>query len=395
MEKTRDYKLLVARKALSSFFNGFARRYFDVYVVLLGFNPEQLGLMRSVGMLGASLPISLIGFAADLLGRRKAYAAALALEVAAALAFALAGDWLLLTLGFICTAVTMYGLRPLEYLLLADTTPREERGLGIGIADSLALIASASSPIVAAVVIDSLGGISVGSLRSLFVIQLAGLASSAAIISLLRKLPGPANRGLREALREVVSFVGRRKWLERWILLEALGGYVFSMTMPYQLVYAIEYKGADEFVVGYMLAALYATSVMLSPLVGKLADKVGRVKTILLMRPLFAISTLTFLYAPGPGYLVLAFALLGAFFSSATAFQTLALELVPAECRGRWMGLRVLISLLARSPAPAIGGLLFMRVSPEAPFLVAIIIDSVLRVPLIYKTPETLWDRVE
>ncbi|RLE97719.1 MAG: hypothetical protein DRJ96_03045, partial [Thermoprotei archaeon] len=195
---------------------------------------------------------------------------------------------------------------------------------------------------------------------------------------------------LRAAVSESIHLLRLNPWLWRWVLVEALGGYVFSLTMPFQMIYAVRVKGADEFTLGYMGLALNLGSIISSPLAGKLADRIGRVRTILLLRPLYYASVLTLILAPSPAYLVLAFLIRGLFFASGAVFQTLALELVTYEYRGRWSAVRSLISMISRSPAPFIGGILYTSVAPEAPFLVSILVDLALRVPLIYSTPETL-----
>ena len=162
------------------------------------------------------------------------------------------------------------------------------------------------------------------------------------------------------------------------------------MSVPYQMIYAVDVKGADEFVLGYMGLAFNVGSFLASPLTGKLADKIGRVKTILLMRPLFYISLAIFILAPEPAYLVLAWFIRGIWTGNSPAFQTLAVELVPYEFRGRWASIRTFISITARSPAPLIGGLIYSYISPDALFITAALVDLFLRMPLIYMTPETL-----
>jgi len=156
------------------------------------------------------------------------------------------------------------------------------------------------------------------------------------------------------------------------------------------MIYAVKVKGADEFVLGFMGLAMNLGSFIASPLLGKLADKIGRVKTILLVRPLYYLSVILFLASPSSTHLILAWFIRGLWFASVAPFQTLAVELVPYDYRGRWNGIKALIVLPLRSPSSLLGGLLYSKVSPEAPFITAALIDLFFRVPLIYSTPETL-----
>ncbi|MCD6369159.1 MAG: hypothetical protein J7L38_05095, partial [Thermoproteales archaeon] len=100
--------------------------------------------------------------------------------------------------------------------------------------------------------------------------------------------------------------------------------------------------------------------------------------------------TLIFLYAPDASWLILAWMLRGLFFASNSLFQALVNELVPRNLRGRWSGIRALISQSTRIPAPLVGSYLWTMFAPETPFLVAIVIDALIRVPLVASLPETL-----
>ena len=97
-----------------------------------------------------------------------------------------------------------------------------------------------------------------------------------------------------------------------------------------------------------------------------------------------------FLMTPSPLFLVIAWALRGIFYASASVFQTIVMELVPKEYRGRWLGIKNLITILGRSPAPIIGGFLYYNYFPELPFIMAVLVDLLIRAPLISSIPETL-----
>jgi hypothetical protein len=63
---------------------------------------------------------------------------------------------------------------------------------------------------------------------------------------------------------------------------------------------------------------------------------------------------------------------------------------VPAGQRGRWMGITNTFSSLLRIPAPIIGGLIYKSANPGVLFLITLLIDMGLRMPvLIFKVPET------
>jgi MFS family permease len=108
------------------------------------------------------------------------------------------------------------------------------------------------------------------------------------------------------------------------------------------------------------------------------------------MRPLFHASTLILLYTPDPRWLILGWALRGTFNPSLSILAAYRNELVSPEERGRWMGVRELLRRFFMIPAPLLGGILYTNVSPQAPFLLHIIVDVFVRIPLLMTMPSTL-----
>jgi len=389
---SRNYKVLVTRRFFSSFFNGMSQQYIDLYIVKLGASVFDLGILRSFSSFLSGFVSSSLGFAADIWGRKRAYMVGMLFEALSALFFALAFDWKFAMIGLVLGMVAFYGLGSVENILIADSIKSKRRAFGFGVAWSLSTLASSFSPMVAAIIINEFGGLTTKGIRPIYYIQSIGLIFSAVFASLLIREVFNHNIGqnYRGIIVESFEMLKNRKWLQRWIIVEILGGYVFSSTIPFQMIYAVNYKHADEFVIGYMGTAFNFAAIASSPLVGKMGDKYGRVKTLIMFRPLFYISMIIFLLAPSPLYLIVAWAIRGIFFASASVFQTLVMELVPKDLRGRWLGIKNLISVIVRSPAPMLGGYLYYSTFPEAPFILAILIDIFMRVPLIYSMPETL-----
>lgn len=256
----------------------------------------------------------------------------------------------------------------------------------------MSTLSASFSPIVAALIINRCGGLNVQGIKPVFYTQLIGLLFAMVIASLFIKDIVASKEIMKysDTIRDSLDMLKGRKWLQRWVMIEVLGGYVFSSTMPYQMIYAVTVKGADEFILGYMGTAFNLATIMVSPLIGKMADKYGRVKTLLLFRPFFYVSMVIFLLTPSPFFLIVAWIFRGIFYASSSVFQTIVMELVPGEYRGRWLGIKNLISLLGRSPAPVIGGYLYNYYFPELPFIIALFIDLFIRTPLISTIPETL-----
>jgi len=68
----------------------------------------------------------------------------------------------------------------------------------------------------------------------------------------------------------------------------------------------------------------------------------------------------------------------------------LQVELVPDDCRGRWRGIVGLCSGLASIPAPIIGGLIWENLGGTYLILTPILIDLLLRIPMLTTIPEKI-----
>ena len=68
----------------------------------------------------------------------------------------------------------------------------------------------------------------------------------------------------------------------------------------------------------------------------------------------------------------------------------MTLELVPVEQMGKWSGLIGLFRGLVTIPAPFLGGLIWDHINPVYVFLIPIVVDILLKLPLLTTIPETL-----
>ena len=93
--------------------------------------------------------------------------------------------------------------------------------------------------------------------------------------------------------------------------------------------------------------------------------------------------------APSPQWLIVAWIFRGIGLSS-TAYDAIALELVPPSQRGRWLGITNAFSSISRIPAPLIGGFLYRGSRSYLIFLIPLLLDLGFRMPLLaLKIPET------
>ncbi|RLE49969.1 MAG: hypothetical protein DRJ21_02040 [Candidatus Methanomethylicota archaeon] len=388
----RNFLILVFRRGYASLFNYLPMQYTSLYMKTLGLSEISIGYLRSLGDAFSALTSPFLGFIADLKSLKKALMIVMLIELMAPIFYALAWDWKLLIPAVICSTLTMSLTNVVEVVYIANLLRRANRATGFSFANTISTVSSLIAPMIAAIIVEISGGITKSGLKPLFLTQLIGLLIFAPIIIIfLEDIGGRGGElNIKSEFRNMINILRGRKWLQRWIILEALGGYVWGITMPYIMIYAVIYKNATPIILGLMGTALNLASLIANMPIGKFADKIGRVKVLVAIRPLFYISMIIFLLAPNPWFLILAWTLRGLFFASISVWQTLSMELVPENERGRWSGIKGLISGLIRIPSATIGGYLWTFLGPESPFIIALLIDLFIRLPLIYMTPETL-----
>ncbi len=397
--QSRNFRVLLARKLAYSFLGRLSRQYTSLYAVALGADKIALGTLNSVGSAISTIISLPIGRLADRYSLRKMMLLAMVLEVLVPIAFFLPWNWILLIpalallqlTGFRSLAVTI------ESVYIASSLKDDDRASGFGVSTVLSTIGGTLAPIAAAYLVIAFGGINVEGIRPLFLIQLIGLIPLTVVIYLqlteMAKAEGETGRGMRARIRNFVRdfstlFKGA-KGLKRFIFMECLGAFSMSGVFPFAMVFAVEVKEATPFILGYMgMAATLANMIFAIP-IGRLADKIGRKKTLYLMRPIMYASYVLIAFAPNAYWLILAWAFLG-FPWEWIIWSAMSMEMVDESERGRWGGILMLFRGIVSIPAPIIGGILYQSFNPALLFLLPIVVDLFLRLPTLITTRETL-----
>jgi len=200
--------------------------------------------------------------------------------------------------------------------------------------------------------------------------------------------------------RITTSFVDDFKWLfeergplKRWIVVTSLTGLPVAMTLPFFLLFAYEIKGADQYLLGGMTSAAVLTRLLFGIPLGRLADRIGRKKVIYFLTPLWYASSLLLVFSFNSVTLILAGALQTFYLISSGITAAMTLELVSLERIGRWSGVLGLFQGLITIPAPILGGLGWIEHGPIYVFLIPLVVDLLIRIPILTTIPETLKSR--
>ena len=176
-------------------------------------------------------------------------------------------------------------------------------------------------------------------------------------MSSLNSLPTPATRRLGLLALGLAT------------LLPMLGGSLANMVLPaLGQAFAVPFASLQWVLVAYLLGITCLTVVA-----GRLGDRFGRRRLLLLGLGLFALASLLCALAPTIGWLIAARALQGI---AAACMLSLALamvgQLVPPARRGWGMGLLGTLSACGTALGPSFGGLLTAGFGWQAPFLLLV-----------------------
>ncbi len=123
---------------------------------------------------------------------------------------------------------------------------------------------------------------------------------------------------------------------------------------------------------------------------GRFADRFGRKRIIYIVTPLWYASLILLVLAPNAATLVLSAALMVFYTLMSGVTGAMTLELVPLEEQGKWSGVLGLFTGLLAVPAPILGGLIWRELGPVYVFLIPVVFDLLLRLPLLATVSETL-----
>jgi len=386
-----NYKLVLLRRSGYYLFHTLTVDYINVYIRLLGASFVQLGLVGSIGGLVNAVISYPFGRLIDRYSARKILIATIVSQALVPLTYFYARDWVWIALATSLSTLAMFCTRGVEDVIIANSLRREDRATGFTFVTGVSLIPTIVVPLVAGATLTYLGGLSVENINVLFLAEFVGLVLIALFVGVRLQEEERVSREEGESiLGELRSILSGSPYLKRWLLIDTMSASSFAVMMRFIMVYATEVKGATPMILGSMAAASALVSIVSAVPLGNLADRIGRIRVVVLLRPLFHISTLILLFTPDPRWIVLGWALRGTFHPNISILAAYRNELVPQEERGRWMGIRELLRGIFRIPAPLLGGLLYTHVSPMAPFFFHMFVDLCIRVPLLLSMPRTI-----
>ncbi|MFX0195270.1 MAG: MFS transporter [Candidatus Hodarchaeota archaeon] len=399
-KQVHDFKVIVTQNTLNSFSLHLSKPYDSIYIMMLGANAVQLGFLNTIYMIFRSLIATPVGWLADHFNLRRIFLSGVGLFVFVPLIYVLAHDWRIIFTAMILYALAMGLTFTACGIVCAGSLNTLDRATGKNFCNLSASIAMVFAPVLGSFLVTTFGGLILEGIRSIYWIQLLGYGVIFVIILLQfkgsikvknnQRIPKP-RKSLLQDFQEIFS---GKAVLKRWLLVSGLIWMPYIMIMPYTPVFAHDYKGADQYTLGLMISAISLIQIFLGIPIGRLADRIGRKKVIYLITPFYYASNFLLILAPSPPFLLLAGFLQGFYMPLIILTETMTSELVPINQMGRWMGVVGLFQGLFTIPAPLIGGLIWTYINPAFVFLFPVVLDVLLRIPILATVPETLNSKI-
>ena len=389
----RDWQVAALRTSLYRFFYQMVLPYLSIYIIALGATGTQLGLVNSVGMGVAALGGPSAGQAIDRIGFKRIYLIGIGLLAISFFTYGVAQSWSIIViatltywLGF---TISMHSCSVVCGTLLSS----EDRATAMSCCESFAPgLLGMIGPMLGAMLVTSFGGVNVSGIRPLFFISLAGtIATFFLILTQLSdrqwKRPDQTNANFFEDLFQVFR---EGQNLKRFIVISSITNIPLGMIIPFAQVFAREVKGANQYILGLMVAGFALLPFLFGIPLGRLADKIGRKKVLYLMAPLFWASNLLLIWAPSSGFLVVSGILQGLFSINSVITSVIGFELVPLDQMGRWTGILRFFRMLFSAVSAYLAGIIWDNIGPQYLFLTFVGLDLLIRIPLLIGMPETL-----
>ncbi len=337
--------VLTVTRVLGMFCRSMVFPYASLYILALGGEPAQIGLINSLRPLAGLVMFPVAGHIADRAGRVKLIALGGYLSGSILLLYVLAPSWEVIALAGLLQGFVVFQFPPTS-AIIADSLSPHNRGKGIATMNTISGALAIFSPYLAGVILDIYGdetgmrllyGVMMGVYLVNATINLRFLKETAARSKKLDLLSLP--REVKNAYRGIPKILGQMpRSLKALTVVIVLGLTSNAMAGPFWVVYAKEHIGLVSTQWGLILLIETLLRNLLNIPSGAVIDRYGRARFVRASLLLSLAAIPMFVFATNFVQVLLlrcAIAVANAFFPPACS--ALMADTVPRNVRGRVM----------------------------------------------------------
>jgi len=337
--------VLTVTQVLGRFFRSMVMPYASLYVLALGGESSQIGVINSLRPLAGLVMFPLAGYFTDRAGRKKLIALAGYLSAATMMLYVFAPSWEWIALAAFLQGFMVFMFPPTSAIIADSLTP-ENRGIGVATMNTLASVFGMFSPYIAAILIQVYG--TAPGMRILYAL-LAGAVAAGATINLrfLKETASTVEKGpsmsvsqiFRDAYGGVPAMLRRLPVSVRALGIVVILGFMANgVATSFWVIYAVEEIGLSTVDWGLILFIEAALKAIIYIPAGVLVDRYGRARSLMASLLFSLVSIPMFILARG-FYQVLAIRLAVGVANVLfiPACSALMADCIPRDIRGRAM----------------------------------------------------------
>jgi MFS family permease len=356
---------------MGNFARGLVFPYASLYILALGGDAAQIGVIAFLGQLAGLFLLPVAGHITDHAGRIRLIVLASLLSSLFLLAFIFAPGWQMLALASLLSGTVVFQF-PAYASLIADSLSPQGRGSGIGILNTISSSLAIVAPYIAGVVIERYSA-NLG-LRILYAAMLLIYLASAVIQHFTLKENTTARReplhlaalldALNKAYRGIPGLVRQMpRSLIALTVVIILSFMANGLAGSFWVVFATDYIHLSPVEWGLiMLIESVIKSLLFLP-AGLLVDRWGRTASLLAALVIATLATPLFVVLHGLAAIMALRAVLSvAFVLAIPACTALMADMVPRPVRGQMMAAigqgGILLGMVGGAGGPAVGYLI-------------------------------------
>jgi len=375
-----NFLVMVMSWIILDFASELPATYYPKYVEALGGTAAIIGLIGAVEMIARAVVQIPGGYMADKYGRKWLIFTMTFLAGIARIFYAAAPSWEWILVGAILVGLTgIY--QPALQAIIADSVPKDKRGMGFSIIQLIASASTTPAPLLAGFLFTRMG--LMRSMRLSYVVVVIGFVVASILRYRLKEtVEDPAKINVSEMLGEYPTSL--RASIDVWKVVPRSAFVLFivfvftnfsvGLFQPVLTLYILDDLGISYVAFSYIMTALFVSMILLALPSGKLIDKYGKKKPLMAAFVVWIIAIVMLI--GGDFYrLIVSMSLVGMIqVLIGGAASALTADLVPREHRGKVNGSRGFFSLLAMSAGMFAGGWLYDNVGHQVPFLLQFIL---------------------
>ena len=365
-----------------------------LYVQSLGADTKQIGLFFTVSAV-APLVLQIVGgFVSDSIGRLKAVAIGSIAGSIGYVLYAVAPAWGWLLVGHAVSRLAGCFVAPSFQAFIAEQSTEKTRARVFAVSESAFAVVGIVGPPIGGFLSQRYGFrlmfIAAGALYLAATVIRMAMAprsrnQSSSTYHVPQKMTLSALKSSMGAMAALVLAGGVMTWL---FLSDSVTDIAFSVSSHFDPIYQSNVISMSNVQIAWVISAFSTVRMIALPFGGVFADRAGERAGICLGHLLCGLGGAMFLLGTAYPHFVLVSAMYGLGVALLSpAYNSLISKEVPISIRGTAFGLVSTTLGIASLPAPYIGGLMWARFGPKAPFVLPLLASLSMAAILWFKLP--------